>query len=422
MFESIPALVHAEAKTSITDNTLGKVITDDSTDKTVAHGDKLTIDYNLDYDTENSRTDWNKIAAKIDLPTNINYTSDTNGNIATINYKNSLNDNTKTEYVSGSNLSAQQLKFALAENLGKVSNTAYTSADIIINGVADNTTDHDIDVPEEPANFSGENQISTTSTPKFTVTYQKNWLLTFKDPDPIDIVYNDADEKLNLPTQLSYDKNHHFKEDDPIRYDISVGGKTYTASTQANSTDTSATGTIPLKSIIGDDFWDIFKEKTTQKVTVTATDKDDIKSNTVTYTINVLQDRYLNVQASEYLNFQDVNYFSSDKILKRKSDYSISVTSLRNAWTLSVSTSKIKKGNVDFNGVLIYKRKDGTTYDLTSDEVPIATNNVVSNQLVTTTISKDWTNNTGPLLTQTGPSEAGKYNGTVKWDVINSIK
>lgn len=422
VFESIPALVHAEAKTSITDNTLGKIITDDSTDKTVAHGDKLTIDYNLDYDTENSRTDWNKIAAKIDLPTNINYTSDTNGNIATINYKNSLNGNTKTEYVSGSNLSAQQLKFTLAENLGKVSNTAYTSADIIINGVADNTTDHNIDVPEEPANFSGENQISTTSTPKFTVTYQKNWLLTFKNPDPIDIVYNDADEKLNLPAQLSYDKNHHFKEDDPIRYDISVGGKTYTASTQANSTDTSATIKILLRSVIGDDFWDIFKEKTTQKVEVTATDKDGIKSNTVTYTINVLQNKYLSVQVSEYLNFQDVNYFSGDKILKRKSDYSVSVTSLRNAWSLSVSTSKIKKGNVDFNGVLIYKKKDGTTYDLTSDEVPIATNNVVSNQLVTTTISKDWTNNTGPLLKQTGPSEAGKYNGTVKWDVINSIK
>lgn len=421
VFESIPALVHAEAKSSITDHTLEKVITDDSTDRVVAHGDNLTLNYNVNYDTENSRADWNDISADIDLPTNINYTPDNNGNIATINYTNSLNGNTKTEYISGSNLTGQALKFKLAENLGKVSNTAYTNADIIINGTADNTTDHDIDVPEEPAKFSGENQISTTSTPEFTVTYQKNWLLTFKDPDPINIVYNDADEKLNLPTELSYDKNHHFKTDDPIRYDISVAGKTYTGSSQANSTDTSATGTIPLRSIIGDDFWNIFKEKTTQKVAVTATDKDDIKSNTVTYTVNVLQNEFLIVDASKKLDFQDVNYFSINKYLKRKGGFSVSVTSLRNSWKLFVSTSKIKKGNVDFNGVLVYKKKDGIIYDLTSDEVPIAENNVISDQPVTTVISKNWTDDTGPLLKQTGVSEAGKYSGTVTWHVINSI-
>lgn len=421
VFESIPALVHADAKASITDNTLGKVITDDSTDKNIAHGDKLTINYNVNYDTENSRVDWNKIAAEIDLPTNINYDSDSNGNIATINYKNSLNGNTKTEYISGTNLNAQSLKFNLAENLGKISDTAYTSADISINGIADNTTDHDIDVPEEPAKFSGENQISTTSTPNFKVTYQKNWLLTFKNPDPINIVYSDANENLNLPTQLSYDKNHHFKTEDPIRYDISVGDKTYNASTQANSTDTSALGTIPLRSIVGDDFWNIFKEKTTQKVTVTATDKDDIKSNTVTYIINVLQNKFLDVNASKNLDFQDANYLSTNEYLKRKSGFSVSVTSLRNPWKLSVSTSEIKKGNVKFNGTLVYRKKDGTVYDLTSEEVPIAENNVASDQLVTTVISKSWTDNTGPLLKQTGISEVGKYSGTVTWYVTNSI-
>ncbi|GEO46394.1 cell surface protein [Companilactobacillus paralimentarius] len=421
VFESIPALVHADAKTNITDNTLDKVITDDSTDKSIAHGDKLTINYDINYDTENSRVDWNNIAAEIDLPSNINYDSDSNGNIAAINYKNSLNGNTKTEYISGTNLTSQTLKFKLAENLGKVSNTAYTSANISINGTAENTTDHDIDVPEEPAKFSGENQISTTSTPEFTVAYQKNWLLTFKNPAPINIVYNDANENLNLPTHLSYDKNHHFKAEDPIRYDISVGNKTYTTSTQANSTDTSAIGTIPLRSIIGNDFWNIFKEKTTQKITVTATDKDDIKSNTVTYTVNVLQNKFLNVNASKDLDFQDVNYLSTNEYLKRKNGFSVSVTSLRNPWKLSVSTSEIKKGNVNFNGILVYKKKDGTVYDLTSEEVPIAENDVVSDQLVTTVISKDWTDNTGPLLKQTGISEAGKYSGTVTWYVTNSI-
>src|SRR5699024_7433716 len=143
--------------------------------------------------------------------------------------------------------------------------------------------------------------------------------------------------------------------------------------------------------------------------------------NTVTYTVNVLQNRFLNVNASKDLDFQDVNYLSTNEYLKRKNGFSVSVTSLRNPWKLSVSTSEIKKGNVNFNGILVYKKKDGTVYDLTSEEVPIAENDVVSDQLVTTVISKDWTDNTGPLLKQTGISEAGKYSGTVTWYVTNSI-
>lgn len=420
VMESIPALVNAEVDTSITDNTLGKIITDDSTDRTVAHGDNLTLDYHLKYDTETSRVNWSQIMADIHLPQNVTYTPDATGSIATINYKNDKTGNTATELVPGSNLSGNELKFAISQALGTFDIAEYTSANIVINGIAQNTTDKNIDVTAQPAHFSGDHQISSTSTPNFTITYQKNWSLSFKQPAPINIIYNDKTEKAILPTTLNYDKNHKFESNDPIRYNVTVDGENYTAQTQANSTTSSATGEIPLKDLIGSDFWNVFKEKTTQNVTVTATDKDG-KSATTTYVINVLQGSYLNLEASPTLDFQDVNYFSTAKFLKRKSAYQVSVTSMRNPWKLSVSTSELTKDNEVFQGNLVYKKANGVIYNLSKDDVPVAENDTISDELVTQVISDKWTNDTGLLLKPDGISTPGKYSGTLTWTIKNSV-
>lgn len=419
VMESIPALVNAEADASITDNTLGKVITDDSTDRTVAHGDNLTLDYHLKYDTETSRVNWNQIMADIHLPKNLTYTPDSTGSIATINYKNDKTGNSATELVPGSNLTGTELKFAISEALGNYDTAAYTSANIIINGVAQNTTDKNIDVAAEPAQFSGDHQISSTSTPSFTITYKKDWSLSFKQPDPINIVYNDKNEKAILPTVLNYDKEHKFEPSDPIRYSVTVDEKTYTAETQANSTTSTATGEIPLKDLIGTDFWNIFKENSTKNVTVTATDKDG-KSATTTYVIKVLQN-FVNVVASPNLDFQDINYLSTTKLLKRKNSYQVSVTSRHSAWKLNVAASELTKDGKVFQGNLVYKKANGVIYNLSKDNVPVAENDAISDDLVTDIISDKWTNDTGLLLKQDGISAPGKYGGTLTWTIENSI-
>lgn len=174
------------------------------------------------------------------------------------------------------------------------------------------------------------------------------------------------------------------------------------------------------KDLIGSDFWNVFKEKTTQNVTVTATDKDG-KSATTTYVINVLQGSYLNLEASPTLDFQDVNYFSTAKFLKRKSAYQVSVTSMRNPWKLSVSTSELTKDNEVFQGNLVYKKANGVIYNLSKDDVPVAENDTISDELVTQVISDKWTNDTGLLLKPDGISTPGKYSGTLTWTIKNSV-
>ena len=87
-FESIPSLVEAHATSSIFDQDLNKTITKDSTDKTVLGGDKVALNYQLNYDTGN--VDWNNIKARFNLPEHFKLTPDAKDNIGTITYANGM--------------------------------------------------------------------------------------------------------------------------------------------------------------------------------------------------------------------------------------------------------------------------------------------------------------------------------------------
>lgn len=427
VFESIPALADIDITTTITDTDLGKVITDASTDNTVAHGDKLDINYNLAYDTEISRTNWNNIIANITLPSHVLYTPDSNGNVATVTFHNGTSD--KVVQIPSTAITGTNLKYALTEALGKYSGASYTSADVTIHGVADNTTGADIKVNQAPATFSGDEQISSTSTPVFQIKYKKPWTLTLAEQNPIDLLYKHAGQTLDLPTSLAYDLNHTFADTDPIRYEITVDGKTYTTSTQAGTSTSTATGTIPLKDIIDDedtsadksDFWNIFTENSTKNVYVKAIDQDGITSNTVTYTVNTIADQSLSIDASNSLEFQDVNYLNTSEYLKRKAAYNVSVTSRGTPWTLGLSSTDLKSDGTTFDGYLVYKEADGTIINIDSDAEVINQQTTSNDELTTKNISADWTNDTGLLLKQTGQSKVGHYSGTLTWSIINSI-
>jgi hypothetical protein len=177
--ESIPGLVNAAIKTTITDTDEDKVMFDDpisgsatadGTDRTVADGDHLKLNYNLTYN--NGREDWKDIVAKIDLPKNINYDT-ASGNIGTITYKNGDTENIPATALStDSKTSLQTISYKFLQNLG--SNDAKNKvADVTIYGTATNTTDKDITVDEQPASFTGSDDIETSSTPKFTIKLKR---------------------------------------------------------------------------------------------------------------------------------------------------------------------------------------------------------------------------------------------------------
>lgn len=306
IFESMPSLATARIDTTLYDKSdNNKAITDSSSDNKVYNDDNLAFDYHLTWDADESREDWQDIVAKLDLPSDVDYNS------ATITYHNSNGDSTPETIAKVADLNSGSWKYTLANNLGNKSDTnGYTSADITVNGTADNQTDSPITVDPEPASFSGSNAIETTSTPKFV-----------------------------------------------------IDGK------------------------------------------------------------NVVN-KYLDLEVTPTLQFQDVNYKTANTILYRKSDFNLTVTSLKEPWKLSASTTGLYKGTQPFYGNLIYKQTDTSKpIVLTDDAKVVAQDNKSYTTKTTDDIASSWDNNSGLLLSNdvNKIDSAGTYTGTINWTAINSI-
>jgi len=425
-FDSIPDLLYADADSDIVDTTLNnKKITADSTDKTVASGDSLNLNYDLNYISGNE--DWKSIAAKIKIPDNVTVTPDADGNIAYITYA----DGTK-EAISSDKLSGSNLQYTLAKTIGTTASSAGSSAKITISAKA-NTVSADTDVAKAVAVFTGSNEISTTNTPAFTILAPKKYTLNLTNTSSssdIDLLYKETTATLNLPTSLSYsDTDHSFGDaatNTNIIYKITVGDKTYTVG--ANATGTSYAANLELRSIIDNDtdFWNIFTLNSSQDVKVTAIDQaNGLTSNTLTYKVNTKQNKTLNLTVSNNLQFKDINYRDTTEYLQRQSGFQLSVTSLKEPWQLSVSTNGLYLDGKTLNDnmALVYKRDAAANYStLDSDPTPVEEDTVSHDTSYTEDISGDWTSKTGLLLKQLGASEAGEYTGTLTWIVADSIE
>ena len=424
-FDSIPDLLYADADANIVDTSLNnKKITADSTDKNVASGDSLNLNYDLNYISGNE--DWKAIAAKIKIPDNVTVTPDADGNVAYITY----GDGTK-EAITSSEITANSLQHTLAKTIGSTASSAGSSAKITISA-KDNTVTTDTSVAKAVATFTGSNEITTTNTPDFTILAPKKYTLNLTNTatnSDIELLYKEDTATLNLPTSLSYsDTDHSFGDTDTntnIIYKITVGNKTYTVG--ANATGTSYTENLELRSIIDNDtdFWNIFTLNSANTVKVTAIDQTNgLVSNTITYNVNTKQNKSLNLTVSNNLQFKDINYGDTTEYLKRQSGFDLSVTSLKEPWQLSVSTNGLYLDGKTLNNnmALVYKKDAASNYStLNGTPTPIEQDTVSRDDSYTDNISGDWTNNTGILLKQLGSSEAGQYTGTLTWTVADSV-
>ncbi|WP_338215874.1 hypothetical protein [Companilactobacillus muriivasis] len=428
--ESIPDLVNASIDTTVTDTTKNKVMFDDpdggtgdTTDRKVASGDKIQLDYKLTY--EDGREDWKDIASKIILPKNITYDT-ADGTIGTIKYENGKPESIPAGAISTDSDGLQTINYTFLQNLGNISATSKI-ADIIINGVAVNETKADITVGEQPATFTGSNDIETTSTPQFTVLYKKDWTLNLTNPmtNPVTLIYQQDNATLNLNTNLNYTgkASPEFATNDPIQYQISVGGHNLTYNTTVSANSDTLSDVIPLRTVIekaGLDFWSLFPNNETQKVTISAIDTDGITSNTATYNIQVEPNHLLQVKPDDDLQFKSFNYLSLKEYIQRANNYDVSVTSYQNPWMLQVSASELTNGDSKFNGVIVNKNASGSTV-LTNNPVIIASDTNSYNTETTTLLSKlnKWTTNSGLLLKNYGLSSSKKYSGTLTWTIMD---
>lgn len=412
VFESIPAMASGQVSATVTNLDNGKIVTEQ--DNYVPHGANLEFNYQVEF--MEGRENWKDIKGLINPPKHVNFTTYTNPGdyrkiIATVEYE----DGTKEYVYSGLDGYLEKIGTPLNQPLGNINGNVNRFANVKIYGTATNDTDKEYTVDPESAVYTGSNAIASTNTPEFIIGTPKTWTLNLVGGEEIDLPYKSEGTIVKLPTELSYSDDHEISEDDEFTYTINISGvdQTYTIIDK-----TSGKLDLDLTDILGEEFWDIFQQDTTRTVTITASDRDNIKSNSIYYQINVVPNRLLTLEVTPDLEFQNITNFSLDPVLNRVTDYDVIVNSLKNPWTLSVSSTKLtsESGN-GFNGNLIYVNEDKVDY-LDGQLVPVASDiNSYDPQAVPINIADRWENDTGLLLQQAGNNEAGKYTGTVSWQV-----
>lgn len=424
--DSIPDLLYADASANIVDTTLSnKTITSSSTDKTVASGDSLKLNYALNY--QHGNVSWQNIATKIKIPDNVTTQTDTSGNIGYITYGDSAKT---TEGFTADELNSGYLAHTLAKNLGTQDDAIATTASITINAKANSVTS-DTKVAAAAAIFTGSNEITTTSTPAFTIKAPASYTLKLANTNSssdLNLLYKSDNATLNLPTELTYSDSHSFGDSTTgtnIIYQVTAGGKTYTVGSDASGT--AFDQTIDLKSLINDDdaFWKLFTVDSTNQVTVKAIDQaNGLVSNTITYNVKTMANKSLSMTVSNNLKFKDINYSDATQYLTRKNDFDLSVTSLREPWRLNVTTNGLYLDGKTLNSnmALVYRKNSSADYQtLSSTPTTIDQDNTSHETSYTDDISDNWKTHTGLLLEQLGTSQAGQYTGTLTWEVSDVL-
>lgn len=419
-FESIPSLVEAHATSSIFDQDLNKTITDDSTDKTVLGGDKVSLNYQLNYDTGNA--DWNDIKAHFNLPKHFKLTPDAQNNIGTIYYANGI-----IEGIPASSLATD--KTYVSYTLRSPLNSNNSTAKITFNGTVNNTTGKDLEVTKQPAKFVGDTNISSVETPGFTIKYNPNWSMSMKPLTDKNLLYKQENATLDINPQLTYSDKHDFYDSDNIKYTFEVGNHTFSKTLPSDSNSDTSSNTIDLRELIDNDpskidFWSLFPNQTDVSVSVFATDKDGIKTPTQTFTVHVLQNKILQIRTSKNIEFSDTTIFNKNKILHRKTNFILEITSFREPWSLSVSATPLEDGETPFNGSLVFIDQQNSMHPLTDAPTFVTDDRTLHDPIKVDDISQKWDNNSGILLKQNGNSKAGKYHATVTWtasDIAENI-
>jgi len=417
-FESIPYLVTAHATSSLFDQSLNKTITKDSTDKTVLGGDKVAFTYQLNYDTGNA--DWNNIKARFNLPEHFKLTPDAQDNIGTITYANGI-----IEGIPASSLATD--KTYISYTLRSPLNTNDSTAKITLNGTVNNTTGKDLDITKQPAKFVGDTNISSTETPSFIIKYNPTWSMSLKPLTDKNLLFKQENATLDINPELTYSDKHDFYDSDKIKYTFKVGNHTFTKELPSNSNSDTSENTIDLRELIDNDaskvdFWSLFPSQTDVPVTVFVTDKDNISTSPQTFTVHVLQNKILQIRTSKNIEFSDTNIFDTNKILHRKTNFILEITSFREPWSLSVSTTPLKNGEEFFNGSPVFIDQQNSIHPLTDAPTFVTDDQTSHDPIKVDDISQKWNNNSGILLKQSGNSKMGKYTGTLTWTASDIVK
>ncbi|HIY93171.1 lectin-like domain-containing protein [Companilactobacillus sp. HBUAS56275] len=394
VFESIPSFVDAEATPAIYDDSQGgSEITESN--NTVDPNSDIRYTYTLNY--KGWTKNWDKINAKINVPTHIKFTS------GTITYPDSLDN--KPHQIDPNVFNNSELKFQLPDKLTPNSRTAI----IELHGKTEKNASETLTVPSAHASFEGDNLITDANTIPFKIRSRKLNL----DSDSPNIIKVKENEDVNIPAQVTYAGSNN----NPYYQNLTVHQKLNNSSTEMqNIVDSSGKFNLPISS-------DSLEKINT--VSFYVTDQDGNTSNTITRQItvggNLAFDYVQNI-----VSFKPINGSFTDEILPRLGKWQINVVDSRekgSRWSVQAQADDLVSTDKDKNkllGNLFYRDANGKNHSI-KNGFSVATHTKDTDDTQIKNIADSWTTDSGILLAINKGNKAGIYTSTISWSLIDSI-
>ncbi|WP_143463582.1 lectin-like domain-containing protein [Levilactobacillus enshiensis] len=389
VMEEIPGLVDATAKTKLTNQRTGAVVTDGDSLK---GRDPIQLDYQLSYVA--GKQDWQDVTAHLNLPEQLRYQD------AQVTYA----DGT-SQTIDLSELADNQLNVKLTRTLSQKNPTATIS---FTGEAADVKTP--VTVSASGSTFSAVNGVVTADTVAFTLnptldlhllslsgsgtTVKPNENVTMKGlilvPDGGDLVNSDMQIQAQLNGTALTDFMVPDGDDNTSgQFEVVVPGEKLRA---------------------GENI-----------LTVTAYDPYGNASNQVKFTITVTRQLTFHTVA-EKSSFVTTDLTGTNQRIKRTADWQLKVLDTREAgakWSLQVTgTPFVSTTGQRLVGGVYYHDEQGKTL-ISNTPIAIHQGEAADEDKMTDVVDT-WADDTGLLLEVSGGTVAGTYTGTLTW-TLNDV-
>lgn len=404
VFESVPSIVEADTTSKLFDITQAdgngnpREVGDSGK---VNNGDKLSLEYDLKY--LSGSQDWKSIAADIDLPTNITYSG------GQITYTDGTTQSLSVNGDSTNVTTTLSKDISSTNKLAKITFTGTAKAD-------DNTVS--TPVASQHASFIGTNLQKNVMSPAFTIVQPKTLTLTANSED---------NQKIQISGQTNLGGIVAYKPTDTLDDSKITIHRIINGSETPDASDAPLLGTLNSDSSADTFSYNVLaKDLTEGKNTVSfyAEDENFNKSNTISYTVNVVGD--LIVNAAQTSHFQTVQEYPTNRMIHRSKDWSLTVNDQRSknsSWTLQAQATSLSNGSQTWdNGGIIFVDKDGNIYPLTNKVANIANGTKSQDAEQQFDIDDSWGHDNGILLQQSGIEPTGTYTSTITWTAVDGIE
>ena len=402
IFESLPSFVDAEATANIYDDTQGgkQINNNDSVDP----NDDIRYEYFLNY--KGWAKKWSNIVANMEVPNHVTFTG------GTISYPGLAGDRPQPLPESAlkpkpDSNGTPKLQYKLLNTLD--SNQRY--AKIELHGHTDSIATKKLTVPSAHASFEGDNLITDANTNSYYIN-ARGLILTSSSKNPIEL---DKKEDLDVPGQVTYATPNYYPDYSSMVVYQTLNGKTTPIYNAIDST-----GKFNLH-ISSSDLLD--KGDNTLNFYVISPN-ENLKSNSITRRITVggtLAFGYI----QDFVNFRPTNGSYRDQVIHRSDNWQIDVIDSRkigSSWTVQASASDLLgPDKTKLKGNLFYRDINGKDQDL-DKLINVASHTKNTDTSEPKNITETWTANNGILLNMKKGNQAGQYQGTIQWILLDSIQ